>query len=74
MAAGMMCITVRTACDEKVASIAAIRGGLPCDGWMKSLSLRTTMAIEIATESQNPARMIEVIKNLYAAAGDLFRD
>jgi hypothetical protein len=56
MAAGMMCIAVSTACDEKVASIVAIRGGPLCEGLISLSSLRITTAIAITTQNQNPDR------------------
>src|ERR1700704_2874463 len=56
MAAGMICISVSTAWDEKVGSRAAICAGLPCEGWISALSLRATMAMETTTQNQNPDR------------------
>src|SRR5205807_8513808 len=52
----MMCIAVSTACDEKVASSAAICGGLLCAGRISSVSLRRTTARAMTTQIQKPAR------------------
>ena len=54
MAAGTMCIAVSVACEAKTEFVAAICGGPPCVGTISSLSLRTTTAMEITTQIQNP--------------------
>ena len=56
MAAGMMCITESTACNEKVASSDAFCGGLPCEGRINSTSRRRTTVMAITTQSRSPTR------------------
>lgn len=53
MAAGMMCIAVSAACEEKVASMSPICGRVPAEGWMSAMSLRSTAASEMTAQNLN---------------------
>src|SRR5882724_3704174 len=54
--AGIICINVRVACDANAASSAANCGGADCGGYASATVRRSTTAMEITMQAQNPMR------------------